>query len=152
MATTVCYEPAERLCGATKSVHDFQAPGSVLSCLQRNVEEVGDKCWQAVTTMLEDGDGQKSGAALGTDTAKMVNEVSDQVRSALLEEVSDSNARRSDDFGAAAACTVTELRKKADSLGTALSLVVFALVGVAAVAFLALRRMFTLLGRTRNEG
>ncbi|MDB9924943.1 cysteine rich repeat-containing protein [bacterium] len=151
-ATTVCDDPAERLCGATKSVHDFQAPGSVLSCLQRNAGEVGDKCWQAVATTLEDGDGKREGSQLGTDNKNLVDEVSDQVRSALLEEVSNSIARRSDDFGAAAARTVTELRKKADSLGTALSLVVFALVGVAAVAFLTLRRMFTLLGRTRNEG
>ena len=50
------------------------------------------------------------------------------------------------------ASAVTELRKKADELGTALSLVVFALVGVAVVAYLALRRMFTLLARTGVAG
>jgi hypothetical protein len=59
---------------------------------------------------------------------------------------------RGDDVGAAAARAVTELRKKADELGTALSLVVFALVGVAAVAYLALRRMFSLLARTGGAG
>jgi hypothetical protein len=81
-----------------------------------------------------------------------VDTIANKVRATVLEEVNDAAAMRGDDVGAAAARAVTELRKKADELGTALSLVVFALVGVAAVAYLALRRMFSLLARTGGAG
>jgi hypothetical protein len=82
----------------------------------------------------------------------LVDTIANKVRATVLEEVNDAAAMRGDDVGAAAARAVTELRKKADELGTALSLVVFALVGVAAVAYLALRRMFSLLARTGGAG
>ena len=153
-ATAACDEAAERLCGATKKTHDFQAPGSVLSCLQRNAASVGDACWSAVAATLEDGgSGDRGMSELGTPhQGALVRHVADEVRASVLEEVNGAAAARGDDVGAAAASAVTELRKKADELGTALSLVVFALVGVAVVAYLALRRMFTLLARTGVAG
>ena len=146
-ATKMCDGSAEKLCGATKELADFQAPGSVLGCLQRNAGEIGDACWQAVATTIEDGD-KKGNIGSSPDHDKIV----DRVRAALLEEVSGKIARGGDGVSAAAAQTVSELRKKADSLGTVLALVVLALVGVAFIAFLALRRAFTLLGRTSRAG
>ena len=146
-ATKMCDGSAEKLCGATKELADFQAPGSVLGCLQRNAGEIGDACWQAVATTVEDGD-KKGNIGSSPDHDKIV----DRVRAALLEEVSGKIARGGDGVSAAAARTVSELRKKADSLGTVLALVVLALVGVAFIAFLALRRAFTLLGRTSRAG
>lgn len=146
-ATKMCDGSAEKLCGATKELADFQAPGSVLGCLQRNAGEIGDACWQAVATTIEDGD-KKGNIGSSPDHDKIV----DRVRAALLEEVSGKIARGGDGVSAAAARTVSELRKKADSLGTVLALVVLALVGVAFIAFLALRRAFTLLGRTSRAG
>tara|TARA_B110000261_G_scaffold10719_3_gene10788 strand:+ start:5872 stop:6891 length:1020 start_codon:yes stop_codon:yes gene_type:complete len=146
-ATKMCDGSAEKLCGATKELADFQAPGSVLGCLQRNAGEIGDACWQAVATTVEDGD-KKGNIGSSPDHDKIV----ERVRAALLEEVSGKIARGGDGVSAAAARTVSELRKKADSLGTVLALVVLALVGVAFIAFLALRRAFTLLGRTSRAG
>ena len=146
-ATKMCDGSAEKLCGATKELADFQAPGSVLGCLQRNAGEIGDACWQAVATTVEDGD-KKGNIGSSPDHDKIVQ----RVRAALLEEVSGKIARGGDGVSAAAARTVSELRKKADSLGTVLALVVLALVGVAFIAFLALRRAFTLLGRTSRAG
>lgn len=146
-ATKMCDGSAEKLCGATKELADFQAPGSVLGCLQRNAGEIGDACWQAVATTIEDGD-KKGNIGSSPDHDKIV----ERVRAALLEEVSGKIARGGDGVSAAAARTVSELRKKADSLGTVLALVVLALVGVAFIAFLALRRAFTLLGRTSRAG
>ena len=146
-ATKMCDGSAEKLCGATKELADFQAPGSVLGCLQRNAGEIGDACWQAVATTIEDGD-KKGNIGSSPDHDKIV----DRVRAALLEEVSGKIARGGDGVSAAAARTVSELRKKADSLGTVLALVVLALVGVAFIACLALRRAFTLLGRTSRAG
>jgi hypothetical protein len=152
-ATSMCDEAAERLCGATTKTHDFQAPGSVLSCLQRNAASVGDACWGAVAATLEDGDVRRGASAMGTPhQGELVDHIANKVRATVLEEVNDAAATRGDDVGAAAARAVSELRKKADELGTALSLVVFALVGVVAVAYLALRRMFTLLARTGGAG
>ena len=146
-ATKMCDGSAEKLCGATEELADFQAPGSVLGCLQRNAGEIGDACWQAVATTIEDGD-KKGNIGSSPDHDKIV----ERVRAALLEEVSGKIARGGDGVSAAAARTVSELRKKADSLGTVLALVVLALVGVAFIAFLALRRAFTLLGRTSRAG
>ena len=153
-ATSACDDAAERLCGATQKTHDFTAPGSVLSCLQRNAKDVGDACWSAVAATLEDGDVRVTGTSeMGTPhQGALVDTIANKVRATVLEEVNDAAAMRGDDVGAAAARAVTELRKKADELGTALSLVVFALVGVAAVAYLALRRMFSLLARTGGAG
>ena len=153
-ATSACDDAAERLCGATQKTHDFTAPGSVLSCLQRNAKDVGDACWSAVAATLEDGDVRLTGVSeMGTPhQGALVDTIANKVRATVLEEVNDAAAMRGDDVGAAAARAVTELRKKADELGTALSLVVFALVGVAAVAYLALRRMFSLLARTGGAG
>jgi hypothetical protein len=146
-ATKMCDGSAEKLCGATKELADFQAPGSVLGCLQRNAGEIGDACWQAVATTVEDGD-KKGNIGSSPDHDKIV----ERVRAALLEEVSGKIARGGDGVSAAAARTVSELRKKADSLGTVLALVVLALVGVAFIACLVLRRAFTLLGRTSRAG
>jgi hypothetical protein len=152
-ATVVCDEPAERLCGATKSVHDFQAPGSVLACLQRNAASVGDACWGAVATTLEDGEIRRGVSELGTPhQGELIDHITNKVSASVLEEVSDTIAMRSEDFGNAIGRTVFELRKKADQLGTAVSLLVFALLGVAGLAYVALRRAFTLLGRTRDTG
>ena len=152
-ATAACDEAAERLCGATTKTHDFQAPGSVLSCLQRNAASVGDACWGAVAATLEDGDVRRGASAMGTPhQGELVDHIANEVRASVLEEVNDAAARSGDDVAAAAARAVSELRKKADGLGTALSLVVFALVGVVGVAYLALRRMFTLLARSGGAG
>ena len=53
-ATAACDDAATRLCGAGEDVAAFQAPGSVLSCLRRNVDEAGDACWRAVSADLPD--------------------------------------------------------------------------------------------------
>ena len=153
-ATAACDDDAERLCGSTAKTHDFQAPGSVLSCLQRNAASVDDACWSAVAATLEDSGSEDHGTSeIGTPRqGALVHRIVDEVRASVLEEVNGAAVARGDDASAAAARTVTELRKKADELGTALSLVVFALVGVAAVAYLALRRAFTLLARTGGAG
>ena len=152
-ATAACDDAATRLCGASEDVAAFQAPGSVLSCLRRNVDEAGDACWRAVSADLPDSkhDVAEVGAiAVAKDTAAMEADIGRAVESRVLEEVSNRIATQSSSVQAAAQRAVAAMQAKADSLAGVVGVLGFALVGVAGVAFLALRRMMTLLANTRG--
>jgi hypothetical protein len=46
------YDVAAKRCGAVDGTARFQAPGSVMGCLQRAAANVSDACWVALSATL----------------------------------------------------------------------------------------------------
>ena len=64
-ATRACDDVAGKRCGASDGSARFQAPGSVLGCLQRATANVSDACWVALSATLGKGSDEEKADKVG---------------------------------------------------------------------------------------
>ena len=152
-STRMCDEDARRACGVSEDTQTFQSPGSVLSCLQRGAAKVNDACWSAVAAALPAHAGDDADApGYEEKQARVVEELRRKVETEIFDEVSERMRAQSGAVQATAARAAQMMQAKTDSLASMVALVGFGLLGVAAVAYLALRRLFALLARQGGKG
>lgn len=165
-ATRACDDVAHKRCGAGEDSSRFQAPGSVLGCLQRATATVSDACWVALSaTLVEsalDRDAKAAAARIEKSVKEKIftelrekfskdsQEIVEETRESAQEAL-DTAVERVTQHANKAEKHEAMVRTMADHFYTLVTVVGLGLLSIVTLALLAVRRLFSLMAMAQGR-
>ena len=166
--TKACDDEASRFCGATEESQRFQAPGSVVGCLARSTEHISDGCWVTLSAAVDEKKVEPGSIAEEVDvamSAAIEAEIERRVENKILATLGDHITKHVDRIKGSinndgsiqtalghvdnTANYVAQLATKVSELAW---MVFLGLILTCVVSYLALRRVFTALAKSKGVG
>ena len=164
--TKACDDEASRFCGATEESQRFQAPGSVVGCLARSTEHISDACWVTLSAAVDEKKVEPGSIGEEVDvamSAALEAEIERRVENKILSTLGDHITKHVDRIKGnlnndgsiqTALGHVDNTANYVAQLATQVSelawMVFLGLILTCVVSYLALRRVFSALAKSKG--
>ena len=164
--TKACDDEASRFCGATDESQRFQAPGSVVGCLARSTEHISDACWVTLSAAVDEKKVEPGSIGEEVDvamSAALEAEIERRVENKILSTLGDHITKHVDRIKGnlnndgsiqTALGHVDNTANYVAQLATQVSelawMVFLGLILTCVVSYLALRRVFSALAKSKG--